>query len=150
MPFMSRIKLLRIVCVLSLVVLCLLATGCVERTISITSKPSGALVRLNDHEVGRTPVTVPFKFYGTYDVRLSKDGYQSVWTKKETKQPLWEYPGPDLLAEAVPNVKVNEKWHFTLKKATPAAKVDADVLLDHAKQMRALTDQPPNENGSGK
>ncbi len=58
---------------LLLLALCLL-TGCVERLITVKSTPAGALVYLNDEEVGRTPVTVPFKFYGTYDVRLEHEG----------------------------------------------------------------------------
>ncbi len=62
--------------IISLAVLAAAAglTGCVERTITVTSDPSGALVYLNDTEIGRTPVTVPFTFYGTYDVRLEHDG----------------------------------------------------------------------------
>lgn len=50
--------------------------GCVERTISITSDPSGALVFLNDEEIGRTPCEASFLHYGTYDVRIVKDGYE--------------------------------------------------------------------------
>ncbi len=49
-------------------------TGCVERLITVRSQPPGALVHLNDEEIGRTPVTVPFKFYGVYDVRLEHEG----------------------------------------------------------------------------
>ena len=49
-------------------------TGCIERLITVTSQPAGALVYLNDEEVGRTPVTVPFRFYGVYDVRLEHEG----------------------------------------------------------------------------
>lgn len=50
------------------------SSGCVRRTITITSEPSGALVHLNDTEIGRTPVTVGFTHYGVYDVRLSHEG----------------------------------------------------------------------------
>ncbi|MFB3120043.1 MAG: PEGA domain-containing protein [Stenotrophomonas maltophilia] len=40
----------------------------------ITSEPPGALVWLNDREIGRTPVDVDFEFYGRYDVRLHLPG----------------------------------------------------------------------------
>lgn len=49
---------------------CSLLSGCVERLITVKSNPSGAIVFLNDEEIGRTPATVPFRFYGVYDVRL--------------------------------------------------------------------------------
>lgn len=63
----------------SILILCIVLfapalTGCVERLITVRSQPPGALVHLNDEEIGRTPVTVPFKFYGTYDVRLEHEG----------------------------------------------------------------------------
>src|SRR3982750_4047234 len=45
-------------------------TGCVERKLTIGSDPPGAILLLNDVEVGRTPVTVPFTTYGDYDIRL--------------------------------------------------------------------------------
>ena len=59
--------------------------GCVKRTIMVTSDPEGALVWLNEREVGRTPVEVEFLYYGTYDVRLVKDGYEPLLTKGEAE-----------------------------------------------------------------
>jgi PEGA domain len=126
-----------------LAVLCLLCVGCVQRTISITSEPAGALVYLNDDEVGRTPVTVPFVFYGVYDVRLEAPGYQPLWTKQKAQAPWWETMGIDLFAEAVPHNKAELRWHFTMDEQPPAEEVDADVLLSHARQLRATTDRGP-------
>ncbi len=128
---------------LLLTVLCLLGVGCVQRTISITSEPAGALVYLNDNEVGRTPVTVPFVFYGVYDVRLEAEGYQPLWTTQKAKAPWWETPGIDLVAEAVPRNKAELSWHFTMDEQPLAEDVDADQLLDHAKQMRSSMKQSP-------
>jgi len=124
---------------LLLTIVCLLCVGCVQRTISITSDPPGALVWLNDDEVGRTPLTVPFVFYGVYDVRMEAEGYHPLWTKQKAKAPWWETPGIDLFAEAVPHHKADLYWHFKMDEQTPAEEVDADLLLDHAKQLRATT-----------
>ena len=118
---------------------CLLSIGCIQRTISITSEPTGALVYLNDEEVGRTPVTVPFTFYGVYDVRMEAQGYHPLWTEQKAQAPWWETPGIDLFAETVPNGKAELHWHFTMDEQPPAEEVDADVLLDHATQLRAAT-----------
>jgi hypothetical protein len=109
-------------------------TGCVERTITITSDPQGALVHLNDEEVGRTPVTVPFTFYGTYDVRLDHDDCLPLWTKQKTDAPWWEFPGPDLVAEAVPDGKSQLRWHFTMQLRPPA---NEESLVERARQMKA-------------
>ena len=114
-------------------------TGCVQRTISITSSPSGALVHLNDEEVGRTPVTVPYLYYGTYDVRLQLDGYQPLWTAEEAIAPWWEAPGPDLIAEAVSDAKVEQNWHYEMQ-LQPLA--DEGPLVDRALDMRDQLHNP--------
>jgi hypothetical protein len=121
----------------------LATAGCVQRTISITSQPAGALVYLNDDEMGRTPLRVPFTFYGTYDVRLEREGYQPLWVKQKATPPLWEYPGPDLFAEAIPGAKVELKWHFDLEALPPAEDRDADALASRAAALRQqLADTP--------
>ncbi len=132
---------------LLLTVLCLIFVGCVQRTISITSEPAGALVYLNDDEVGRTPVTVPFVFYGVYDVRLEAEGYRPLWTQHRAEAPWWETPGIDLFAEALPNKKAELKWHFTMDEQVLSEDVDADKLVDHARQLRAMTEK--YEAGAG-
>ncbi|MCE9591760.1 MAG: PEGA domain-containing protein [Planctomycetes bacterium] len=113
-------------------------TGCgTTRTITVTSEPSNALVYLNDEEVGRTPVTVPFTFYGVYDLRLEAEGCKPLWTKHEAKAPLWEYPGPDLFGEALGG-KSELKWHFHLD---PLPVAEEPALVDRARQMRAMMKQ---------
>lgn len=109
--------------------------GCVERTISVTSDPPGALVYLNDQEVGRTPVSVPFTFYGMYGVRLEHEGFQPVDTQREAVAPWWEAPGPDLIAELVPNNRVEIGWHFNMDLQAAA---DEDRVIDRASQLRAM------------
>jgi len=44
---------LAVVCVMVSMVL----TGCVERKLTINTEPQGALVVLNDEEIGQSPVT---------------------------------------------------------------------------------------------
>ena len=116
----------------------LILSGCVERTISITSRPTGALVYLNDEEVGRTPVTVPHLFYGVYSVRLELDGHKPLWTKKEAKAPWWEMPGPDLVAEMFPGRKVEQHWQFDLE---PIGEADLDALVEQAREMGAMLEE---------
>ncbi|MGZ3388170.1 MAG: PEGA domain-containing protein, partial [Isosphaeraceae bacterium] len=47
-----------------------LVPGCVEQTMTIQSDPPGALVYMNDQELGRTPLTKDFTWYGDYDVQV--------------------------------------------------------------------------------
>lgn len=116
----------------------LLSLGCVERRLLISSEPAGALVYLNDQEVGRTPLEVPFTWYGTYDVRLEREGYRTLQTQRVAERPWWETPGPDLFAEAIPDKRVEIAWHLELEPAEPAGETDPGRLLDFAKQLHEL------------
>jgi len=89
--------------------------GCVRRQIDITSTPGGALVRVNDREVGRTPCRIEFDHYGLYDVRLSLDGYESVVGVGRADAPFWDWAGVDLIGELAPwNSVSSTAWHFNL------------------------------------
>ncbi len=108
-------------------------TGCVERTITITSEPGGALVYLNDREIGRTPVDVEFIHYGTYDVRLLKNGFEPLLTAADAQPPLWDLPGPDFLAEITPvQLHSDIEWHFVMEPV----QADRDSLIDRAHDIR--------------
>lgn len=128
-------------------------TGCVDRTIRITSEPPGALVWLNDREIGRTPVDVEFVHYGTYDVRLELANHEPLHTSGEAKAPLWDAVGVDLAAELVPvELESRVEWHYVLE---PKAG-DPQRLIERARETRsqlAEADDPPDdaapESGAG-
>ena len=77
-------------------------SGCVRRQMTITSEPAGAMVYLNDREVGRTPLTTDFLWYGTYDVQLRKDDYETLSARTRVVAPWWGWPPFDLAAEMMP------------------------------------------------
>ena len=135
----------RLVPLLVIACVCTLSLGCVERRLLITSEPSGALVYLNDQEVGRTPLKVPFTWYGTYDVRLEREGYQTLETEQVAEQPWWEKPGPDLFAEAIPDKRVEIAWHLemTPQEALPPRGSEAwndylELLMGRGGTLREL------------
>lgn len=125
--------------------LVLAAQGCLERKISMTTEPPGATVWVNDTEVGRTPLTTGFLFYGGYDVVARKDGYEPVSTSRDTPTPLWEYPPFDLIATALPfKITKTVKWHIDLKPSDPGA-ADPEALIQRANELRAQAMPKPAE-----
>lgn len=127
----------------------LVLTGCLERRIRVTSEPPGALVWLNDREIGRTPVETGFTFHGDYDVRLQLDGYEPVHTERRAKAPVHEWPGIDLVAAALP-VKFDNtiEWHFDLERSLEFTQQPDEFetdLLDRAEELRqwAITGVQP-------
>ena len=109
--------------------------GQVQRTITIDSDPPGALCWLNDNEVGRTPVTVPFTWYGTYGVRLEHPGYEPLVTKAKVSAPYFQWIPVDLAYETVvPGVHYDaHEYRFAMKKAEPT---DPDALRERAEGFR--------------
>jgi PEGA domain-containing protein len=76
--------------------------GCVERNLSVQTDPPGALVYLNDQEIGRTPLQHDFTWYGKYDISLRMDGYKTQRTIAKLHPPLYQIPPFDLIAEMLP------------------------------------------------
>ncbi len=110
-------------------------TGCVERMITVTSDPVGATVWLNDQEVGVTPVSVPFTYYGDYAVTLRMDKYQTLNTHKWAKTPFYELPVIDFFSECLwpGTLKDNHSWHFEM---CLVADIDRDALINRAVHVR--------------
>lgn len=140
MPFVARVIPVLVGATVAL-------SGCVERKIFITSEPTGALVRLNDVEVGVTPVEVKYTWYGTYDVQLERPGYDPLTTKATAKAPVHSVPGLDIAADLWPGtIKDHVHWHFEL---TPT-EYNPDAVVERARAMRNEIFEPepiePGEN----
>lgn len=117
-------------------VVILVGCGKVDRQMAISSHPAGALVYLNGQEVGRTPCTVDFTWYGKYDVTVRKDGYESLRTTQAVMPPWWQWIPLDLMADLTPGLKIDRhEYAYELKPITGAG-VDASVLIDRAQSMR--------------
>jgi hypothetical protein len=115
--------------------------GCVDREMTITSQPPGALVFVSDVEVGRTPVTIPFTWYGDYDVNLRLEGYETIKTHAEINPPVYEYPPLDLLSELAPwTYRDNRYLNYTLKPYTPPSD---EELIRRAQTMEKKNLEAP-------
>jgi hypothetical protein len=116
------------------VVICL-SGGCVERTLTVRSDPPGALVFLNDQEVGRTPFSKRFLWYGTYDVQVRKEGYQTLKTQSPVIAPWWQWVPFDFVAELVPlKLEDSHAVSYTLKPLSHEH-VNPDAIVDRAEDL---------------
>ena len=113
--------------------------GCVERELNITSEPAGALVTVSDRELGRTPLTVPFTWYGDYDVRLQLEGHETLKTHAEINRPWYEIPPLDLFSHIAPWTYHDKRFlHYEL----PALKqASDDDLIKRADALRQRTNE---------
>ena len=117
-----------------------LAVGCVERRLTIHTDPPDAVVWLNDEEIGTTPVTVGFNWYGDYKVRIEKSGYRILNTHQNLPRPAEDYFPLDFFAEVLwpGTIKRDTAWAFTLQ---PAENPSAQQLIEQADQFKKEADQ---------
>ena len=120
---------------LGLVLLAIVVCGCTRRELTVRSEPPGALVYLNNQEVGRTPVTRSFTWYGNYDVSLRDESFDTLNTSAWVVAPFWEWPPIDFFAQFLP-LQDHQTLVFKLERASTQP-ADAQVMLDRAAEMRA-------------
>ncbi len=73
--------------------------GCVERKVTITTQPEGALVFFGEDEIGRTPLTIPFTFYGDREVIVRKEGFETLHTHADLEAPCYDAFPLDFFSE---------------------------------------------------
>jgi hypothetical protein len=110
-------------------------SGCVERRLTINTKPQGAMVLLNDEEIGDSPVTVSFEWYGDYNVAIRKEGFETLKTHRKLKAPLHDGFPFDFFANTLnPNRIVDEyEWTFDLE---PKKEINRNELIHNAEELK--------------
>jgi hypothetical protein len=121
----------------ALVLVAGLVSGCIERTVSINTEPQGATVFLNDEEVGKSPVKVPFTWYGDYDIILRKTGYETIRTHSNVKTPWYETPGIDIVTECLVPFTVHDDRDLGTYPLEPQQVPEREVLLKSADEARS-------------
>ena len=115
---------------------CLVPVGCVSRRMTICSDPPGALVMLEGREIGYTPVSVDFTYYGTREITLVKDGYESLTTLQCYEKPWYQYPGIEFVSDNFLPVTVTNRHDITYPMR-PAVTQAAGDLRSRADAFRS-------------
>lgn len=121
----------------SLLLFCILmvsVAGCVERKLTINTNPSGAQVFLNDEEIGTSPVTTSFKWYGDYNITIRKQGCETLQTHRKLQSPWYDYFPFDFAAQILYPGRIVDsyEWSFDLK---PKKETGRQELIQTAEQF---------------
>ena len=122
-------------------------TGCahnMNRRMTIRSEPPGALVLMEGEEVGYTPVGIDFNHYGTREITLIKDGYETVTAMQKVRSPWYQKIPLDFVSDNFSPVKINDRldYTFTMNKQEL---VSNDQLLQRAKGLRSQSQVLPKQ-----
>ena len=120
--------------------LLLVSSGCVQRRFIVRSQPEGAYVTIDNQPIGTAPLSVPFTYFGTHEVKLEKDGYKTVKVQQRV-DPTWYQVFPiSLITENFAGREIRDErvLDFQLE---PKVQVQEDSLLDRANDLRYNVDR---------
>jgi hypothetical protein len=110
-------------------------TGCVRRRMTVRSNPSGALVYVDNQEIGVTPVSAPFTYYGTRTIQIFADGYEPLTVKQPFPAPWYEVPPLDFFFENIWPREIRDERvvNFDLQ---PQLMIPNEKLIERAQMLR--------------
>ena len=97
----------------ALVLVCLLSllTGCVHRRVTVRTDPPGAQVMVGEREIGYSPASFDFTWYGTEEITLMKDGYEIESHLVKIPRPWYQIPPLDLVSDNLLPGRVKDHHH---------------------------------------
>ena len=132
MPAPRRLPLL--FCALA----CVAATGCnsVHRRLTVQSDPPGALVLVDGRRVGFTPASVSFDYYGTREITLVKDGFETEKFLTPIKPPLYQIPPADFVTDNFLPGQVEDR-RVIRRRLRPRVVAPTGDVLGRADELRS-------------
>ena len=137
----------RFVCAL-LALLVVLAAGCVRREIQIFTRPPGARVQFDGKVLeGRTPIYMPFTWYGTHEIVVEKPGYHRERLIAHVRPPWYERFPIDLFSDLLVPWRIDDihTYPLVLVKEKPLQDLsDAEKtaikagLIERAERFRTM------------
>jgi PEGA domain len=102
---------------------------------NVRTNPPGALVYVDNQQIGTTPCSVDFTYYGTREIRLIKPGFETLTVNQPIPTPWYEYPPLDFISENLVATKIRDNRTVTYNLA-PQVLVPTQELVDRASQLR--------------
>lgn len=117
-------------------------TGCMHRRMTLRTNPPGALVVMDGKEVGYTPFTADFTYYGTRELQFMSPGFETLTVMQPFKTPWYQVPPFDFVSDNFLPFKLTNRHEFQYQ-LQPTAQVPANELLDRANSYRTQADVGP-------
>jgi hypothetical protein len=109
---------------------------------TIRSNPPGALVYVDDYQVGTTPVSTDFIYYGTRKIRLVKDGFETLTVRQPFPMPWYQVFPLDFVTENLWPAEIRDERVVDLAMV-PAASTPPDQVVARAEQARVAAGSLP-------
>lgn len=110
--------------------------GCVSRRMTIVSNPPGAMALLDGKEIGYTPASSDFIWYGKRQVTLMKDGYETQTGLVTVNAPWYQWPVIEFFTDNFSPHRITDRrvFNFDLQ---PKQMIPDEELRSRARQLRS-------------
>ncbi len=125
-----------------------LISGCVERRYTIRSEPPGATVVINGEEIGPTPASKSFYYYGDREIILMLDGYATKTVIQPINAPWWDNYFTEFFTENMVPVSLRDERDFKFQ-LEPAQSPTQDDLRGRAESLRGEAQILPKPRRGG-
>jgi hypothetical protein len=122
-------------CLAAALTLLAVLPGCVRRRMTVRSNPPGAVVFVDDQEIGTTPASTSFTYYGTRKIQLVKDGFETLTVKQTFYPPWYEITPLDFVSENLWPHEVRDE-QFLDFQLQPQQIVPSEKLVERAEALR--------------
>jgi hypothetical protein len=107
-----------------------------HRRLTIRSQPTGAAVVVDGEEIGFTPVSMDYTYYGTRDITLMKSGYKTVKLPHKLETPWYQVFPLEFVTDNLAFTHIRDKrdvqYILEPEQLTPTGE-----LLDRADSLRS-------------
>lgn len=123
-------------------------TGCVERRYTIRTNPPGALVVVNDEEIGPTPISRSFTYYGDREITLMLDGHETQTVIQPIAAPWYDNMLTEFFTENLIPYTFRDEREFTYQ-LQPSTLPDIEPLRDRGQALRTQAQVVPAPRRGG-
>lgn len=135
-PVRSRLRLPSTWRVALLLTLSVMLSGCVHRRMLVNSSPPGATVFVDGERVGVTPAGLDFQYYGTREIKLVKDGYESLTVMQRVPAPWYQWFPIEFISDNFLPFKVKNRHEFVYPLVPQERIPNTEELKSRARQLR--------------
>jgi hypothetical protein len=102
--------------------------GCVHRRMTIQTSPPGALIKVDGKDVGYSPTSVDFTWYGQREIQALKDGYETQTQLVDINAPWYQKFPLDFISDNFLGTHVRDHRQFTMQLQPVQPDISSDVI----------------------
>ncbi len=93
---------------------------------------------VDGEEIGTTPASVDFTYYGTREIKLIKDGFETLTLDQPVPAPWYQIPPFDFFSDNFAMGRISDRRNFVYQlQPRVTGQAETQGLLDRAESLRS-------------